>query len=128
MDDAADQVVVAGERNLLTVQDFGNDLGALRKLFDLFEQKTELMRLLENSSQAEGVQIYIGGESGVVPYQELSVVTAPYEVDGRVLGTLGVVGPTRMPYDRMIRIVDVTARMVGSALSSPGGSKRPPRS
>ena len=89
----------------------------LRKLFDVFEQKTELMRLLDVSSRAEGVRIYIGGESRVVPFEELSVVTAPYEVDGRVVGTLGVIGPTRMPYDRMIQIVDITARLVGHALS-----------
>jgi heat-inducible transcriptional repressor len=66
-----------GERNLLGVQDFGNDMGSLRRLFDLFEQKTELMRLLDVSSRAEGVRIYIGGESQVVPFEELSVVTAP---------------------------------------------------
>ncbi|WP_157266040.1 heat-inducible transcriptional repressor HrcA [Azohydromonas aeria] len=113
----SDQVVVSGERNLLAVQDFGNDMGSLRKLFDLFERKTELMRLLDGSSRAEGVRIYIGGESRVVPFEELSVVSAPYEVDGRVVGTLGVIGPTRMPYDRMIQIVDITARLVGNALS-----------
>jgi heat-inducible transcriptional repressor len=111
-------VVVAGERNLLTVQDFGNDMGSLRRLFNVFEQKTELMRLLDVSSQAEGVRIFIGGESQVVPFEELSVVTAPYEVDGRVVGTLGVIGPTRMAYDRMIQIVDITSRLVGHALSS----------
>jgi heat-inducible transcriptional repressor len=113
----ADHVVVSGERNLLGVQDFGHDLGSLRRLFDVFEQKTELMRLLDVSSRAEGVRIYIGGESQVVPFEELSVVTAPYEVDGRVVGTLGVIGPTRMAYDRMIQIVDITARLVGNALS-----------
>jgi heat-inducible transcriptional repressor len=112
-----DSVVVSGERNLLGVQDFGNDMMSLRRLFDVFEQKTELMRLLETSSRAEGVRIYIGGESRVVPFEELSVVTAPYEVDGRVVGTLGVIGPTRMAYDRMIQIVDITARLVGNALS-----------
>jgi heat-inducible transcriptional repressor len=115
--DGTDQVVVAGERNLLGVQDFGQDMGSLRRLFDLFEQKTQLMRLLDVSSRAEGVRIFIGGESQVVPYEQLSVVTAPYEVDGRVVGTLGVIGPTRMPYDRMIQIVDITARLVGHALS-----------
>jgi heat-inducible transcriptional repressor len=115
--ESTDNVVVSGERNLLTVQDFGNDMGSLRRLFDVFEQKTELMRLLDVSSRAEGVRIYIGGESRVVPFEELSVVTAPYEVDGRVVGTLGVIGPTRMAYDRMIQIVDITARMVGNALS-----------
>ena len=115
--ESVDNVVISGERNLLGVEDFGNDMGSLRKLFDLFEQKTELMRLLDVSSRAEGVRIYIGGESQVVPYEALSVVTAPYEVDGRVVGTLGVIGPTRMAYDRMIQIVDITSRLVGHALS-----------
>ncbi len=117
-EDASEQLVVSGERNLLTVQDFSSDMGSLRKLFDLFEQKTQLMRLLDVSSRAEGVRIYIGGESQVVPFEELSVVTAPYEVDGRIVGTLGVIGPTRMAYDRMIQIVDITARLVGNALST----------
>ncbi len=117
--DNSEQVVVSGERNLLDIQDFGNDMGSLRKLFNVFEQKTELMRLLDVSSRAEGVRIYIGGESRVVPFEELSVVTAPYEVDGRVVGTLGVIGPTRMAYDRMIQIVDITSRLVSSALSAP---------
>ena len=112
-----ERVIVSGERNLLTVQDFSNDMGSLRRLFDLFEQKTQLMRLLVTSSRAEGVRIYIGGESQVVPYEELSIVSAPYEVDGQVVGTLGVIGPTRMAYDRMIQIVDITSRMVGQALS-----------
>jgi heat-inducible transcriptional repressor len=113
----SEQVVVSGERNLLGVQDFGNDMGSLRKLFDLFEQKTQLMRLLDVSSRADGVRIYIGGESQVVPYEELSVVSAPYVVDGQVVGTLGVIGPTRMAYDRMIQIVDITSRLVSNALS-----------
>ncbi len=113
-----EQVVVSGERNLLTVQDFSNDLGSLRKLFNVFEQKTQLMRLLDVSSRAEGVRIYIGGESGMVPFEELSVVTAPYEIDGQVVGTLGVIGPTRMAYDRMIQIVDITSRLVSNALST----------
>jgi heat-inducible transcriptional repressor len=117
MEQPDEQVVVSGERNLLTVQDFSHDMGSLRRLFDLFEQKTQLMRLLDTSSRAEGVRIYIGGESQVVPYEELSIVSAPYEVDGQVVGTLGVIGPTRMPYDRMIQIVDITSRMVGQALS-----------
>jgi len=113
----SDQVVVSGERNLLTVQDFSNDLGSLRRLFDLFEQKTQLMRLLDGSSRAEGVRIYIGGESQVVPFEELSVVTAPYEINGQIVGTLGVIGPTRMAYDRMIEIVDITSRLVTNVLS-----------
>lgn len=117
MEESTEQLVVSGERNLLTVQDFSNDLGSLRRLFDLFEQKTQLMRLLEGSSRAEGVRIYIGGESMVVPFEELSVVSAPYEINGQIVGTLGVIGPTRMAYDRMIEIVDITSRMVSNALS-----------
>jgi heat-inducible transcriptional repressor len=117
MQENIDNVVVSGERNLLGVRDLADDMGSLRRMFDLFEQKTELMRLLEVSSRAEGVRIFIGGESQVLPYESLSVVTAPYEVDGRIVGTLGVIGPTRMAYDRMIQIVDVTARLVGHALS-----------
>ena len=117
MSQAQDEVVISGERNLLAVSDFSHDMSHLRRAFELFEQKTQLMRLLDVSSQAEGVRIYIGGESQIVPMQELSVVSAPYEVDGQVVGTLGVIGPTRMPYDRMIQIVDITARLVGNALS-----------
>jgi heat-inducible transcriptional repressor len=115
--ESRDEVVVSGERNLLAVSDFSSDMGNLRKLFDLFEQKAQLMRLLDVSSQAEGVRIYIGGESQVIPYQELSVVTAPYEVDGQVVGTLGVIGPMRMPYEKMIQIVDITSKLVSTALS-----------
>lgn len=117
MAESTEQVVVSGERNLLTVEDFSSDLGSLRRLFDLFEQKTQLMRLLDGSSRAEGVQIYIGGESQIVPFEELSVVSAPYEINGQVVGTLGVIGPTRMAYDRMIEIVDITSRLVSNALS-----------
>ncbi|MDR7148183.1 heat-inducible transcriptional repressor [Hydrogenophaga palleronii] len=116
-DSEHDDVVVAGERNLLSVSEFSSDMGQLRRMFDLFEQKTQLIRLLDVSTQADGVRIYIGGESQVVPFEDLSVVTAPYEVDGKVVGTLGVIGPQRMPYDRMIQIVDVTAKLVSNALS-----------
>ncbi|MGA1315681.1 MAG: heat-inducible transcriptional repressor HrcA [Rubrivivax sp.] len=115
--ESVDQVVVSGERNLLGVDELSHDMNALRRLFGVFEQKTELMRLLDVSSRAEGVRIFIGGESRVVPFEELSVVSAPYEVDGKVVGTLGVIGPTRMAYDRMIQIVDITSRLVSHALS-----------
>ncbi|SFM89024.1 heat-inducible transcriptional repressor HrcA [Variovorax sp. OV329] len=110
-------VVIAGERNLLSVSDFSSDMTHLRRAFELFEQKAQLMRLLDVSSKGEGVRIFIGGESKVVPYEELSVVSANYEVDGQVVGTLGVIGPTRMPYERMIQIVDITSRLVSNALS-----------
>jgi heat-inducible transcriptional repressor len=112
-----DDVVISGERNLLSVSDFSSDMGNLRRAFDLFEQKAQLVRLLDISDQAEGVRIYIGGESQIVPMEELSVVSAPYEVDGQVVGTLGVIGPTRMAYDRMIHIVDITSKLVSHALS-----------
>jgi heat-inducible transcriptional repressor len=112
-----EEVVISGEKNLLSVSDFSSDMGHLRRAFDLFEQKTQLMRLLDISAQADGVRIFIGGESQIVPIEELSIVSAPYEVDGRVVGTLGVIGPTRMAYDRMIQIVDITSRLVSNALS-----------
>ncbi len=117
LSEGQDEVVVVGERKLLDVNDLSQDLGQLRKAFDLFEQKAQLIRLLDVSSKGEGVNIYIGGESQTVPIEQLSVVTAPYEVDGQVVGTLGVIGPTRMHYNRMIEIVDITARLVGNALS-----------
>ncbi|RZL45276.1 MAG: heat-inducible transcriptional repressor HrcA [Variovorax sp.] len=115
--EAQDDVVISGERNLLSVTDFSSDMGHLRRAFELFEQKAQLMRLLDVSSKAEGVRIFIGGESHVVPFEDLSIVSANYEVDGQVVGTLGVIGPTRMPYERMIQIVDITSRLVTNALS-----------
>ena len=114
---AQHEVVIAGERNLLAVSDFSSDMSQLRRAFDLFEQKTLLMHLLEESSHAAGVRIYIGGENPAMPVEELSVVSAPYAVNGQIVGTLGVIGPTRMPYQRMIEIVDITSRMIGNALS-----------
>ena len=112
-----DEVVISGERNLLKLSDFSNDMGNLRRAFELFEQKAQIMRLLDFADRAAGVRIYIGGESQIVPFEEVSVVSAPYEVDGKVVGTLGVIGPTRMAYDRMIQIVDITAKLVSNALS-----------
>ena len=117
LSEAQEEVVISGERNLLSVSDFSADMEQLRRAFALFEQKTQILRLLDITNQAEGVRIYIGGESQVVPFEELSVVSAPYEIDGKVVGTLGVIGPTRMPYDRMIQIVDITAKLVSNALS-----------
>ena len=117
MSQAQDEVVISGERNLLAVSDFSSDMGNLRRAFELFERKAQLMQLLDISSRAEGVRIYIGGESQFVPIEELSIVSAPYEVDGQVVGTLGVIGPTRMAYDKMIQIVDITSKLVSNALS-----------
>ena len=115
--DEGDNVVISGERKLLDVSDITSDMDRLRKMFSLFEKKTELLQLLDVSSRAQGVQIYIGGDSQLVPMDEMTVVTAPYGVDGRVVGTLGVIGPTRMAYERVIPIVDITARLLSNALS-----------
>jgi heat-inducible transcriptional repressor len=113
------QYFISGEKNLLGVEDLSSNMGRLRRLFDLFEQKTGLMQLLDLSSRAEGVQVFIGGESGIAPLDECSVVAAPYEVDGQVVGTIGVIGPTRMAYERVIPIVDITAKLLSSALAAP---------
>jgi len=96
-------LVVTGERNLLSAGDLASNMNRLRRLFDLFEQKTSLLHLLDASQKAQGVHLYIGEESGIVPLDECSVVTAPYTVEGRVIGTLGVIGPTRMAYERSFR-------------------------
>jgi heat-inducible transcriptional repressor len=92
-------------------------MATLRQLFNLFDRKTALMQILDFGTRAQGVQIFIGGESGLAPLDECSVITAPYEVDGKVVGTLGVIGPTRMAYERVIPIVDITAKLLSSALS-----------
>ena len=113
-----DNVVISGEHNLLQVEDLSANVTSLRKLFEIFERRTSLIQLLDNSQRAEGVQIFIGGESGYLPLDECSMVTAPYEADGQVMGTLGVIGPTRMAYERVIPIVDVTAKLLSSALSN----------
>ena len=112
-----DAMIISGERKLLDVTDIASDMDRLRKMFSLFEKKTDLLQLLDVSSRAQGVQIYIGGDSQLVPMEEVSVITAPYGVDGKVVGTLGVIGPTRMAYERVIPIVDITARLLSNALS-----------
>jgi len=113
-----EDVIIAGERNLLNVDELATNVITLRKLFDVFEQRSSLMQLLDNSQKAEGVQIFIGGESGYSPLDECSMVTSPYQVDGQVVGTLGVIGPTRMAYERVIPIVDITAKLLSNALSN----------
>lgn len=115
--DYAEAVVISGESKLLNVSEMVADMDKLRYLFDLFEKKTDWLHLLDASRKAQGVQIYIGGDSSLVPLAEVSVVTAPYGVDGQVLGTLGVIGPSRMAYDKVIPIVDITARMLSNALN-----------
>jgi heat-inducible transcriptional repressor len=119
MAENSDDVVISGERNLLSVTDLSSNMSSLRKLFEMFEQKTTLMQLLDMSSKATGVQIFIGGESQLVPMDDMSIVTAAYEVNGKIVGTLGVIGPTRMAYERVIPIVDITAKLLSNALSHP---------
>lgn len=109
--------VISGEHNLLHVEDLSADMNRLRSLFNLFEQKTELLRLLEAGRKGQGIHIFVGSESGLASLDECSVITAPYSADGQVVGTLAVVGPKRMDYERVIPIVDITARLLGSALS-----------
>ena len=117
MADNSAPYVISGERNLLDVEELSSNMKRLRELFDLFEQRSSLVRLLDISHRAEGVQIFIGGESGIAPLDECSVIAAPYSVDGRIVGSVGVIGPTRMAYERVIPIVDITARLLSSALS-----------
>jgi len=109
--------VISGERNLLDVEELSSNMKRLRELFDLFDQRSSLIRLLDVSNRAEGVQIYIGGESGIATLDECSVIAASYTVDGQVVGSVGVIGPTRMAYERVIPIVDITAKLLSSALS-----------
>ena len=115
--DSRDDLVVSGEKNLLSASDLSSNMDRLRRLFEVFEQKTSLLHLLDLSQRAHGVHLFIGGESGLAPLDECSVITAPYEIDGKVIGTLGVIGPTRMAYERVIPIVDVTARLLSNALT-----------
>ncbi|NYT23299.1 heat-inducible transcriptional repressor HrcA [Alcaligenaceae bacterium] len=115
--DVDETVVIAGESKLLDISEIAADMDKLRRMFSLFEKKTDLLQLLDVSSRAQGVQIYIGGDSELVPMDDVSVITAPYGVDGKVVGTLGVIGPSRMAYERVIPIVDITARLLSNALS-----------
>ncbi|MDN5842627.1 MAG: heat-inducible transcriptional repressor HrcA [Alcaligenaceae bacterium] len=114
--DEDDAMVISGESRLLDISEMTADMDRLRGLFALFEQKTDLLHLLDVSTRAQGVQIYIGGDSQLVPLEDVSVITAPYGVDGKVIGTLGVIGPTRMAYERVIPLVDITARLLSNAL------------
>src|SRR3954469_12431735 len=117
LSEGTEQYVVTGERNLFAMRDLSQDVGRLKQLLELFERKTSLLQILDLSLRGQGVQIFIGGESGVSAPDDVSVVTSPYKVDGEVVGTVGVIGPTRMAYDRVVPIVDVTAKLLSSALS-----------
>ena len=115
--EGGEQYVVSGERNLFAMRDLSQDMGRMRQLVEMFDRKSSLLQILDLSLRGQGVQIFIGGESGVTAPDDVSVVTAPYRVDGEVVGTVGVIGPTRMAYDRVVPIVDVTAKLLSSALS-----------
>lgn len=109
--------VISGERNLLYVNDLSSNMQKLRSLFNVFEQKTELLQLLDVSRQAPGVHIFIGNESGLPGLDDCSVVSAPYTSSGKIIGTLAVVGPKRMNYEKVVPIVDITSRLLSNALS-----------
>ncbi|HHH13066.1 MAG TPA: heat-inducible transcriptional repressor HrcA [Thiolapillus brandeum] len=112
-----DDFVVTGQTNLMDFDELAQ-LDRIKELFEAFSEKQEILHLLERCSQAQGVQLFIGEESGYGPLEKCSVVTSPYTVDDQVVGVLGVIGPTRMAYDRVIPLVDVTARLLGAALKS----------
>jgi heat-inducible transcriptional repressor len=115
-DDTTDYVM-AGQTNLMDFDELAQ-MDRLRQLFTAFTEKREILHLLDRSMQADGIQIFIGDESGYDPLETCSVITAPYQVNDQVVGVLGVIGPTRMAYDRVIPIVDITAKLLGAALKS----------
>jgi heat-inducible transcriptional repressor len=115
-DEQSGDYLLDGQTNLMSYDEMAN-LDKLRKLFDAFNQKRDILQLLDQALHADGVQLFIGDESGYEVLDECSVVTSPYRVEGEVMGVLGVIGPTRMAYDRVIPIVDVTAQLLGASLN-----------
>ncbi len=113
---AGADMLVAGQINLMGSQGL-SDMERLRDLFEAFQRKRDLLLLLENCARAEGVRLFIGEESGFTALDGCSLITAPYGVEGRVLGVLGVIGPTRMAYQRVIPVVQATAQIVSNALN-----------
>jgi heat-inducible transcriptional repressor len=111
--------VLAGETNLMDFAEL-SDIETLRRLFDAFSRKRLILELMDRSIHAQGVQVFIGEESGFRILDDCSVVTAPYRIDEDTIGVLGVIGPTRMAYDRVVPIVDITARLLGSTLGQRG--------
>lgn len=110
-------VVIAGEHRLFDVSDLSENLSSLKKLFELFEHKSNLLQLMELSRRAHGVKIFIGGESNLAIQEEISVVMAPYKIEGEIVGVVGVIGPRRMAYEQVIPVVDITAKLLSSSLS-----------
>ncbi len=119
--DAAPDMMVAGQTNLMGCSEL-SDMDRLRELFEAFQQKRDLLQLLENCSHAQGVSLFIGEESGFTALDSCSLVTAPYGMKGRVLGVLGVIGPTRMAYQRVIPVVQATAQILSNALNQADSS------
>jgi len=111
------EYVIAGETNLMGLGELSS-VDKLKRLFEAFTEKRDILHLLDQSLRAEGVQIFIGHESGYQILDDCSVVTAPYSTGDGVAGVLGVIGPTRMAYERVIPIVDITAKLLGTALNS----------
>ena len=111
------EYVIAGETNLMGFAELGN-IDRLRRLFEAFNEKHDILRLLDSCLRAQGIQIFIGQESGYQILDDISLVAAPYLLDNHVVGVLGIIGPTRMAYERVIPIVDVTAKLLGSALNA----------
>ncbi|MBS7455935.1 heat-inducible transcriptional repressor HrcA [Coralloluteibacterium stylophorae] len=114
-----DDMLVAGQTRLMGIQDL-SDLDRLRELFEAFSRKREILQLLERTQRAPGVRVFIGEEAGLPSLGACTVITAPYAVEGQVLGVLGVIGPTRMAYDRVIPIVEASAEVLGAALGPAG--------
>ena len=114
---AHDDLLTSGETNLLQYAEL-SDINKLRGLFKVFNEKTDLLKLLDGCTSAKGVEIFIGSESGYSVLSDCSVVGAPYEIKGEIVGVLGVIGPTRIAYEQVIPIVDVTARLLTSALNT----------
>lgn len=112
-----DDYVLSGETNLMSFSELA-DRERLKQLFDAFGQKRGVIHLLDQCLAADGVQIFIGEESGYSAFEQCSLVSSPYSVDGEVVGVLAVIGPTRMAYEKIIPYVDVTAKLLGSALNS----------
>jgi heat-inducible transcriptional repressor len=111
------EYVIAGETNLMGFAELGN-VDRLRRLFEAFNEKHDILRLLDSCLRAQGIQIFIGQESGYQILDDVTLVAAPYLIDNQVVGVLGIIGPTRMAYERVIPIVDVTAKLLGSALNA----------
>ena len=114
--DQNDNLVMSGQKNLLETSELSQNVSSVRKIVEIFDKKSALLQLLEKSHRADGIQIFIGEESGHQALDECSVITAPYEADGEILGMLGVIGPTRMAYERVIPIVDITAKLLSNSI------------